>query len=235
MGSVAAPAPRLVPLGDRAILVEFETRIDPAINERALTLADTLDRQRLPGIRFVAPAFCSVSVGWLPEVVDRAEVCRWVQRALSTLASPAPRPARPPVVVPVCYEGPCAPDLQEVAQHTGLTPTEVIRLHAETPYRVFMLGFLPGFAYLGTLPPQLVVSRRATPRTRVAAGSVGLAGQQTGVYPFSVPGGWQIIGQTPLVPFAEPGVPGFGWRPGDEVRFQPISLAEFEASTEGDA
>jgi KipI family sensor histidine kinase inhibitor len=131
------------------------------------------------------------------------------------------------VEIPMCYGGKFGPDLAAVAAHTGLSEAEVIRRHSAGSYRVFLLGFVPGFAYLGGLDPQLATPRRETPRARVEPGSVGIAGTQTGVYPLAAPGGWQIIGRTPLSLFRPQETPPTLLHPGDRVRFRVVEPQEF--------
>jgi inhibitor of KinA len=136
--------------------------------------------------------------------------------------------ARPAIRIPVCYGGEFGPDLPAVAVFAGLAEHEVVQLHAAATYRVFMLGFVPGFAYLGMVDPRLSMPRRATPRVRVPAGSVGVAGIQTGVYPAETPGGWQLIGRTPVKPFDPTSMEPFLMKAGDAVEFYPIDRAEYD-------
>ena len=133
--------------------------------------------------------------------------------------------------IPVCYGGDLGPDLEEVASFAGMAEADVIRVHAGGTYRVFMLGFVPGFAYLGIVDQRIAMSRHATPRVRVPAGSVGIAGVQTGVYPAETPGGWQLIGRTPLKPFDPSRDEPFLLKAGDAVQFHPIDRAEYDAWT----
>jgi inhibitor of KinA len=135
---------------------------------------------------------------------------------------------RDPVSIPVCYDEDLGPDLPAVAAFAGLGPADVIRLHAGATYRVFMLGFVPGFAYMGIVDDRIAIPRHATPRVRVPAGSVGIAGVQTGIYPAETPGGWQLIGRTPLAPFDPDRPEPFLLKAGDAVRFRPIDRDEFE-------
>jgi inhibitor of KinA len=134
---------------------------------------------------------------------------------------------QPPVEIPVCYGGAFGPDLEDVARHNGLTPEEVVRIHSGTEYFTYMLGFLPGFPYLGGMSERIATPRKQTPRLRVPAGSVGIAGSQTGIYPLESPGGWQLIGRTPLALFRPEDDPPVLVKPGDRVRFHPISEREF--------
>ena len=218
---------RIAAAGDAALVAEFGDRIDVALNARATALAEALARTPVHGIRDIVPTFRSVAVYFDPLVTD-VEQLR--QRLLDLAAAPEPTRAetpRPPVVVPVCYGGEFGPDLGDVASFAGLSEAETVERHATASYRVFMLGFMPGFAYLGVVDPRIAAPRRQAPRARVPAGSVGIAGAQTGVYPRETPGGWQIVGRTPLTIFAFDREPPCVFRAGDTVQFQPITAADF--------
>jgi len=217
-------------VGDAEIVVECEQRIDADLNARVLAVAGAIRQWRRPGVRDVVESYCAVTMHFDPLKTD-------ITALLSQLEAEV---ARAPAVVddarwggrhltvPVSYGGLYGPDLGAVATFASCSEAEVIVRHSAQSYRVYMLGFLPGFAYMGSVPPDLAMPRRKTPRLDVPAGSVGIAGQQTGVYPLAAPGGWQIIGRTPLVPFdlgrAEP----FLFRPGDTIRFAPVSPERFE-------
>lgn len=213
------------PYGDQALLVELVPRIDPATNNAVVALARTLAAAAVPGLGAVTPAYCSLTVAYDPAVLPYPEAAQLVT-ALNDSVVASEKDGRL-LRVPVCYEADLAPDLAEVAAHTGLTAAEVVRLHTSTEFRVYLLGFLPGFAYLGRLPEALHCPRKATPRLRVPAQAVGLAGLQTGIYPVEAPGGWQLIGRTPLPVFAPERAEPFLFRPGDRVRFYAVSEAEF--------
>jgi KipI family sensor histidine kinase inhibitor len=227
------------PLGDCAVLVRLGDSIDKEINRAALALGDALAAAGLPGIRDIAPAYASVCL--------RYDVDAWVDPAgtrgayeciaarLQTLldvatreTAPAPAP-RPPLEIPVCYGGEFGPDLDSIAQHAGLDPREVVERHARADYRVAMLGFMPGFPYLLGLDPSLNAPRRASPRTRVPAGSVAIGGAQTGIYPRELPGGWQLIGRTPFVLFDPARAQPTLLQPGQHVRFRAVAADEFAA------
>jgi inhibitor of KinA len=209
---------QIVPAGDAAIIVEFAERIDPTINARAIALAEALRAIPQPGIRDVVPTFRSVAIYFDPLQTDHDRLMERVRALASTEAEP-PSLAAVPLRIPVRYGGEFGPDLAEVARFAHLTDAEVVALHASATYRVFMLGFLPGFAYLGTVDARIAAPRRATPRASVPAGSVAVAGVQTGIYPSETPGGWQIIGRTSIKPFdlsrSEPCV----FKAGDAVQF----------------
>lgn len=177
-----------------------------------------LAAQPFPGLVETVPAYRSLLVSYDPLVTEEGAVRATLEQALEGLGA-AQSPDGRLVKVPVRYGGEWGPDLEDVAAHCGLTPTDVIRRHTNPTYRVAMLGFAPGFAYLFGLPPSLATPRLATPRTRVEPGSVGIAGPQTGVYALPTPGGWRIIGRTPLDLFDSLRQEPFALRAGDRVRF----------------
>jgi len=213
------------PYGDQALLVEFELRINPATNDAVVALARALAAAAVPGLGACTPAYCSLTVGYDPAVLPYSEAEKLIIRLNSNAVAVAG--ASRLLRVPVCYEADFAPDLTEVTAHTGLSAAEVIRLHTTTEFRVYMLGFLPGFAYLGRLPAALDCPRKTTPRLRVPAQAVGLAGLQTGIYPVEAPGGWQLIGRTPLAVFDAGREQPFLFQAGDRVQFEAVSSAEF--------
>lgn len=224
--------PTLARLGDHAWLVRFEPRVDPDVNARVLALAAWVRAQAWPGVRDVVPAMAALAVHVVPDRQRHDAVAESLAAHLeaggeTTLVEPAP------LEIPVAYGGDDGPDLAEVAAVTGRSPEEVVRRHCDAIYRVFMLGFLPGFPYLGLVDPAIRVSRRATPRTRVPAGSVGLAGAQTGIYPGESPGGWQIIGRTDETLFDPASVPPARLAPGDRVRFVPLPRGRVQPAAGG--
>lgn len=213
--------PRLHHSGDGLVLVEFEATIAPDVNRRAVALAKAIRDAGVPGVRDVVPAYASVGVHVDPLRFDHAALDAVVSRAWDTAAG-AESPARL-VEIPVCYGGAFGPDLAEVAAFAGCSDADVIARHAAGRYRVYMLGFLPGFAYLGGVESSIAMPRRATPRTSVPAGSVGIAGGQTGVYPVESPGGWRLIGRTPTAMFDLARSAPALLAPGDVVRFVPLA------------
>jgi inhibitor of KinA len=223
--------PRIRPAGDSTLLVEFAERIDVTINTRAIALAEAIAAKRVSGVRDVAPAFRSVSIHFDPL---RTDLGRLADEIRDTMAQQVTRDARvrAAVRIPVCYGGPFGPDLSAVAAWSGMTEEEVVLAHTRTKYQVFMLGFLPGFPYLASVDAAIAMPRRETPRTRVARGSVGIAGHQTGIYPQETPGGWQIIGRTPVQLFngSKPEAPLL--KPGDQVEFHRVSANEFDSARE---
>lgn len=212
---------RLLPAGDAAILIEFADEINDAINDRVHALADALRAQARPQIRDLVPAYASLLVCYEPRGVSFEEMGTILQNALDALAMYSPGAPRR-IEIPTRYGGEFGPDLAFVAQHNRITEADVIRWHTSVEYRVYFVGFLPGFAYLGSVPAPIATPRMETPRARVPAGSVGIAGRQTGVYPLESPGGWRIIGRTELSLFDPARDPPTLLRPGDRVRFVAV-------------
>jgi inhibitor of KinA len=218
---------RIVPAGDSAIIVEFEERIDPAINARAIALAESLQAAAMSGVRDVVPTYRSVAVFFDPLRTNYDALVARVERD-AVQADQEPARQREPIRIPVCYGGDLGPDLAEVGAFGGISEREVIALHTAATYRVFMLGFVAGFAYMGTVDARIAAPRHSTPRLRVPLGSVGIAGVQTGVYPAETPGGWQLIGRTPLKPFDPARKEPFLMKAGDAVQFYAIDRAEYD-------
>ena len=216
---------KFLPCGDTAVVVEFGDRIDRALSDKVLGLDARLRAARLPGVVECVPTFRSLMVHYDP-LSTGAEALVAAIRALLAGELSADR-ARRLWRVPVCYEGELAPDLAEVAERTGLTADRVVALHAGTRYHVYMIGFLPGYPYMGDLPPQLVLPRRADPRTRVPPGSVSIATTMTAIYPVESPGGWHLIGTTPIKIFDLALSPPALLAPGDAVEFERIDRDAF--------
>lgn len=217
---------RIEPLGDSALLIELGHAIDDATHSRVRAAFEILSRQ--PGLRDIVPAYTTVAVHYEPllfagdAVLPYDAVRQIVAAALADLPDGASPDGRV-MEIPVRYGGSDGPDLNHVSRHTGLTPAEIISLHAAATYTVYMIGFTPGFPYLGGLPARLATPRRATPRQSVPAGSVGIAGSQTGIYPLETPGGWQLIGRTDERLFRPELDPPTLLRIGDRVRFVDVS------------
>lgn len=211
---------------DQAVLVYLGEEIGAAAHERVAQLLRLLRREPLQWVRNVQPAYCSLLITFDPTVVDHTEVqAKLTEYEKRAETMPATKSRL--VEVPVCYGGEFGPDLEDVAAKHGLTPTKVIQLHCSRTYHAYFLGFAPGFAYLGNLAKEIVTPRLETPRKAVPAGSVAIAGLQTAVYPFATPGGWRLIGRTPLEIFKKDREPMEWIAIGDQVRFQPISREEF--------
>lgn len=225
------------PLGDSALVVEFGPVMDEAVNRQVHTLFRQLQAHPFPGLRNLVPAISSLTVHYhIPELRRHASgggayeaAVRFVHEAAAEAqAADAPAPAPRNLRIPVCYEPPHAPDLDLLARRQGLSTNEVISLHSGRTYQVYMLGFLPGFAYMGQVDERIALPRRPQPRVRVEPGSIGIAGRQTGIYPLPSPGGWQLIGRTPLGLFDPAAARPTLFQPGDLVTFYPITAHEFD-------
>lgn len=221
---------QILPHGDRAVSIIFPPEISPQVNHQVLSLCAALDKSTLPGIVTCVPAYHTLLVEYNPLLLTYDELSAHI-RFLSSVR--LTENTGRTVSIPVCYGGELGPDLERVAAHNHLTAEEVISRHSQKDYRVYMLGFRPGFPYLGGLDPQISTPRLATPRSRIEAGSVGIAGQQTGIYPEASPGGWNIIGRTPLILFNEKSATTL-LHPGDTLRFVPINPITYAKILEKD-
>jgi inhibitor of KinA len=221
---------RIVAAGDAALLIELASVIDPAVNERAVGLARSIRESDTPGIRDVVVGYASVTVYFEPLNVDPLDLEDRIRHMVDDLPR-HPHVEGSPIDVPVCYGGEFGPDLPDVAAATGLSESGVITVHCGVSYRVYVVGFMPGFAYMASVDPRLALARRSTPRTRVPAGSVAIAAGQTGIYPVESPGGWHLLGRTHVKPYDPSRADPFLFRPGDRVRFRPITAAEFERAS----
>jgi inhibitor of KinA len=225
---------RILPAGDAAWLIELPERIDPEVNGRAIEIARRVEAAGLP-VTDIVVGYRSVMVYVEPlsERVGEVEA-RLREIAVSTPATGATAGAQ--VEVPVCYDGPHGPDLADVAAFGTCTIADVIERHLALEYRVFVVGFVPGFAYMAPVDPTIAAPRRSSPRLKVPAGSVAVAAGQTGVYPAETPGGWNLIGRCPVKPYDADRAAPFLFHPGDRVRFRRISEVEYRQTTEwGDA
>ena len=215
---------RFLPCGDSAVTVEFGNRIDDQLNGAVHAFASAVEALGHPAIREVVPTYRSATVHYLPHLLEYAALVQLLRPLTETQGGAGPFGA--PVEIPVLYGGPWGPDLEEVAAHCGMTPEQVIAAHSAPCYRIYMLGFTPGFPYLGGMDPRIAAPRRKTPRGCIVGGSVGIAGGQTGIYPEDSPGGWQIIGRTPLRLYDEER--GALLRPGDRLRFTAVSREAYD-------
>jgi len=229
---VAQPRPLgVIPLGDAAAYIEFSTTLDLEVNSVVQRLALAILKRKVPWVRDVVPALGGLALHFDPDHAEfppkpLEEALALVTDSLKQAASAKQEPGRE-VELPVCYEAEFALDLAEVAKKSDLAPEDVTARHAAGEYRVLMMGFAPGHAYMGGLDPKLAVPRRASPRAIVPAGSVAIANEQTVVYPYAISGGWNVIGRTPMVLFdATRARPSLLW-PGDRVRFRAIGRDEF--------
>ncbi len=227
----------ITPAGDSALIVRICDDAEAAsadCSAAVLRACRVLRSTPTAGVIELAPAYGTVAVFYDPLLVETDGKAEWlseqIRAALAAGGSSPRKETLRTVDIPVCYDGEFAPDLPAVAAHTGLAPGEVVRRHSEPDYRVQCVGFTPGFPYLAGLPAELSMPRRATPRKQVPAGSVAIGGSQTGIYPFASPGGWNIIGRTPLQLFsAERPQPAL-LRAGDRVRFIAMTREEFDGS-----
>ncbi len=220
---------RIVHAGDAAMLVELSQGIDPITNARTLALGRAIAESCVPALRDVVAGFCSVTVYFDPLLVDTL----WLEAEIRRIATALPQTVPPEgrlVDVPVCYGGEFGPDLSDVAASAGLSESEVVAIHCGVRYRVYMMGFLPGFAYMAAVDPRLALPRRATPRQRVPAGSVAIAAGQTAIYPMETPGGWHVIGRTPLETYDSASAQPCLLSAGDEVRFHPVDRSAMDVA-----
>lgn len=225
---------RISPLGDKALRVEVGEKIDDKTHARVQAACAAIELASLPGVRELVPAYTTVTVHYDPLAVANAgappdDLAGWlalrVEQAVATSAKvKAPKPRV--VEIPVCYGGECGPDLERVAAQAKISAEEVIKRHAKGDYWVAMVGFAPGFPYLVGLPRELATPRHARPRTIVPAGSVGIAGEQTGIYPLATPGGWNVIGRTTAQLFDPGEDPPAKLQAGDRVRFRAVTREE---------
>jgi inhibitor of KinA len=218
---------RIVSAGDSALVVEFPQKIDPELNAFCIAVARAIASRCGTALRDAVVGYCSVTAYFDPLRVDTA----WMEDQLNAAVvelSDAELIEGPLVEVPVSYGGEHGPDLADVARFGDLSEEEVVQLHTEGTYRVFMVGFVPGWAYMAEVDERIAIPRRSSPRTAVPVGSVAIAGRQTGVYPAPTPGGWNIIGRTPVKLFDPTRSEPFLFRAGDRVRFRRITVEEFE-------
>src|ERR1700730_11744198 len=217
---------RFQPASDQSLLVYFGQQITIGAHQRVRKLLRLLEQEPIAGVRNLNPAYCSILVSFDALQVshgDLEEILRGYLDRLDAMQIPEGRELQ----IPVCYGAEFGPDLNEVGALHGMTPDQVIELHASVTYVVYFLGFVPGFAYLGELPQALATPRLDNPRRSTPAGSVGIAGTQTGVYPFATPGGWRLIGRTPIAMFRPDREEMSMLSIGDRVRFTPIPPAQF--------
>ena len=215
------------PAGDSAVVVQFGSEIAESVNRRIARFTGNVENARIKGVRELIPTFCTVSVLYDPCIIGYEKLVRTLRTLLpgDEAASGGQRTVH---VVPVCYGGAMGEDLPFVASHAGLSEEEVISIHSGRDYLIYMLGFTPGFTYLGGLNEKIHTPRLTQPRVKIPGGSVGIAGSQTGVYPIDSPGGWQLIGRTPVKLYdpnrAEPILP----RAGQYIKFRAVDQAEFD-------
>lgn len=223
---VGASYPRFTVFGDEAILVRFGHGIDLRVHRQIQQFCTELAQRAIPGVIECVPAYDCASVVFNPDAVRASALVSKLEAIVRASAESTVTPVRV-VEIPVCYGGDQGPDLPYVANCTGMSQADVIAIHTAPEYTVYMIGFAPGFPYLGGMDTSIAVPRKATPRPTIPAGSVGIAGVQTGVYPLATPGGWQLIGRTPLRLFDPVSNPPTLLAAGDVVRFRAISEEEY--------
>lgn len=222
----------LYPLGDSAVILEFGTEITPRIQNKVQLVSSFLEKNPPRWMIEFIPAFTTVTILYNPNSFKNKElpyevVSTEVRNILSKIES-TDRIEHRLVEIPVCYGGELGPDLEYVANYNNLTPAEVIQIHTSEDYLVYMIGFAPGFPYIGGMSEKIATPRKASPRLKIPARSVGIAGMQTGIYPIETPGGWQLIGRTPIELFQPNAHPPSLLKAGDKIRFFQISQEEYE-------
>ena len=219
----------ILPCGDTAVTIQIGNEISEEVNGEVVAVLQALSAASIPGIQELVPSYTAVCVHYDSLLLPYDRLLEFLRKMTVDVRNEQMND-KPVVKIPVCYGGEYGPDLAFVAQHNGLTPEEVVRRHSQCIYLVYMLGFLPGFAYMGGMDESIACPRLTSPRTKIPAGSVGIAGSQTGIYPLASPGGWQLIGRTPVKMFAMDGERAqFGLSAGDRVQFVPITEAEYKA------
>lgn len=218
---------RIVPAGDSSILIEFGDEINEEINRKISMVVQLMREQQIEGVVDIIPAFSSLLVNYDPRIVSYDKMKKRL-RELAKMDFKAGAYPKRVFEIPVCYGGSYGPDLGTIASHAGLSEEEVIRIHSSTDYLIYMLGFLPGFCYLGGLDERIHTPRLANPRKNISAGSVGIGGSQTGIYPLDSPGGWQLMGMTPVKTYDPEREVPILFAAGDYIRFFPIDEGEYQ-------
>lgn len=229
--------PKIHILGDQGLLLDWGNQLNAEIHREVQACWKGIQALHLPGVLDLIPAYSSLAILWdtafllqnYPQRLPLEWVTSWIEPVLQQQRKPLPDGEGHKVHIPVCFEEPYALDLEELAAQKQLSPSQFVERFCAQSYRVYLLGFLPGFAYMGTVEPVLASPRRAVPRALIPAGSVGIAGVQTGIYPLDSPGGWQIIGRTPWRMFVPEADPPVRLRVGDEIWFYPCSSTEFHS------
>lgn len=220
------PDIRILTAGDSALLIEFGKEINPETNWTITALVQLMREQHIEGIVDVIPAFCSLLINYDPRVLSYEELKERMEHLLK-METKTEATRKRIFEIPVCYGGEYGPDIENIAEHAGLSVEEVIKIHSSKDYLIYMLGFLPGFTYLGGLDERIHTPRLASPRLKIRAGSVGIGGSQTGIYPLDSPGGWQLMGMTPVRTYDPERQTPILVEAGDYIRFIPIDEEEF--------
>lgn len=217
---------RILTAGDSSLLVEFGKEISPDINRKIAATVQLMKEQHIEGVVDIIPAFCSLLINYDPRVISYEEMKQRLQDLIKVDAK-AEAGRKRVFEIPVCYGGEYGPDIANIAKNAGLSEKEVIEIHSSRDYLIYMLGFLPGFTYLGGLDERIHTPRLATPRIKINAGSVGIGGSQTGIYPLDSPGGWQLMGMTPVKTYDPEREIPILVEAGDYIRFVPITEEEY--------
>lgn len=217
---------KILTAGDSSVLIEFGKEISPEINHKISATVQLVRDQHIEGILDMIPSFCALLINYDPRIISYEKLCRRLERLLKIDVAAGTRKKKI-YEIPVCYGGDFGPDIQNIADHAGISVEEVIARHSSRDYLIYMLGFLPGFCYLGGLDEKIHTPRLSNPRIRIPAGSVGIGGSQTGIYPLDSPGGWQLMGMTPVKTYDPNRDPAILVEAGDYIRFIPIDEAEF--------
>ena len=217
---------KILTAGDSALLIEFEQKIAPEINAQITAFVHLLKEQHIEGVTDLIPAFTSLLINYDPRVIGYKDLKARIEELLKIEVSEEASEERV-FEIPVCYGGEYGPDIANIAENAGLSEQEVIDIHCSKDYLIYMLGFLPGFVYLGGLDERIHTPRLANPRISIPAGSVGIAASQTGIYPLNSPGGWQLLGMTPVKTYDPERETPILVEAGDYIRFVPVTEEEF--------
>jgi inhibitor of KinA len=226
---------RFLNAGDSGLVIEFGNEISEGINRRVSYMTGKLDQAKLPGILDIVPSYRSILVNFDPLRISARDITGTVTAAAGDFSASSEAAGGEVIEIPVCYGGDKGPDMDFISAHTGLPPEEVIRIHSSVEYLIYMIGFTPGFPYLGGMPKEIATPRLQKPRALIPAGSVGIAAGQTGIYPVESPGGWQLLGRTPLKIFDCNREPPFLLAAGNYLKFVPVTEEEYAAIEKAEA